>query len=1148
MNSKSRSRRALAGADARTLVALAIVVIFFVCSGLIAGANIRTIRNNNSLVIRSQETVASLGDILSSIQDAETGQRGYLLTGNERYLEPYRTALGLIPARLEGVRSALAEDSGQQTRLRELSARIQDKMDELRTTIDVRRNQGLAPALDLVNSDRGKAAMDDIRARLAAMRAVEFDLRSRRLAEMDTAYGNALTSGTASAILGIALTLFVAILIRRNAVSRAREAWLQAGRLELASVMGGDKDASELANGILSFLARYLGAEAGVLFLHASGGFERVGGVGLAPEEATATRRPAGSLLGRAVDEQRVIVVRDVPDEYFAVGSGLGQGRPRHLAIAPGVADGAVQGVLELGFFQPVDDDVVTLLEQASPAIAVALRSAAYRAELSRLLEETQRQSEALQVQGEELRVSNEELEEQSRALRESQQELEEQQVELEQTNVHLSEQSQQLEAQRDELALANESIEAKAREVLRASQYKSEFLANMSHELRTPLNSALILSKLLADNPHGNLTEEQVKFARTIHTSGTDLLALINDILDLSKIEAGHVEVRAEAFGIEGLLSDLSALFSPVAAQKGLSFAVAASVDCPPMIDSDRQRIEQILKNLLSNALKFTETGGVTLQVRPDRGGSVVFSVTDTGIGIAPDQQARIFEAFQQADGSISRRYGGTGLGLSISLELARLLGGDIVVHSEAGKGSTFLLSIPLQLPPSAALAQPRPGLAATPQPPASAPSMPGARSTLENALPAMVPVRAPEPPAVRDGRRLILVIEDDVPFAEVVSQLAREMGFRCLVAHTAGEALALAREHMPHAIVLDVGLPDQSGLSVLDILKHDVRTRHIPVHMVSAADHARTALALGAVGYLTKPASREDMAAVFDSLEARLSQRPRRVLVVEDDAVQLDAIRSLLASVDVETVGAGTAAECLSMLQRETFDCMVLDLSLPDATGFQLLETLSDQAAYGFPPVIVYTGRQLTAAEEERLRKYSSSIIIKGARSPERLLDEVSLFLHQVVTELPEQHQGMIRAAQHRDAVLEGRRVLLVEDDVRNVFALMQVLEPRGCVVTIARNGQEAIDLLNTAARKPDGGIELVLMDIMMPVKDGLTATREIRQDPRFRNLPIIALTAKAMPDDQQQCLQAGANDYVAKPLDVDKLLSLIRVWLTG
>jgi CheY-like chemotaxis protein len=704
------------------------------------------------------------------------------------------------------------------------------------------------------------------------------------------------------------------------------------------------------------------------------------------------------------------------------------------------------------------------------------------------------------------------------------------------------------LEVQRDDLARANLQVEAKAEEVLRASRYKSDFLANMSHELRTPLNSALILSKLLADNPRGNLTEEQVKFARTIHSSGNDLLTLINDILDLSKIEAGHIAIRPEPFTIDAMVKGLVPGFQPVAQQRALSFEVTVSPACPAVLDSDRQRVEQVLRNLLSNAFKFTEQGGVKLDVAAGAQGEVVFAVSDTGIGIPAEQQQRVFEAFQQADGTISRKYGGTGLGLSISLELARLLGGTIAVHSEPGKGSTFTLTLPAQAPVGDSTAP------APPIPVAGDAGQPG------RMLSAATPPTAPMPPAASalaqripddrdaedDARRVILVIEDDEAFARILLDLTREMRFRCLVATSAQEALALARQFLPHAIVLDIGLPDQSGLSVLDILKRDVRTRHIPIHVVSAEDHSHAALSMGAIGYLVKPVQRTELVDVLDKLDARLSTHVRRVLVVEDDAVQRDAIRSLLASVDVETVEAGTAAQCLSLLKDETFDCMVLDLSLPDASGFTLLENLSAEGIHAFPPVIVYTGRDLTSEEESRLRMYSRSIIIKGAKSPERLLDEVSLFLHQVVTDLPAEQQRMIEQAQHRDALLEGRRILVVEDEVRNVYALINILEPRGCALTVARNGQEALDALARAG-EPDGQpIDLVLMDVMMPVMDGLTATRHIRENHRWRKLPIIALTAKAMPDDQETCLAAGASDYMAKPLDVDKLLSLVRVWL--
>ena len=695
------------------------------------------------------------------------------------------------------------------------------------------------------------------------------------------------------------------------------------------------------------------------------------------------------------------------------------------------------------------------------------------------------------------------------------------------------------MEAQRDELERAGAALQLKARELEQASQYKSDFLANMSHELRTPLNSLLILSKLLGDNADGNLSADQIKFARTIESSGNDLLTLINDILDLSKIEAGHVEIQPAPVPLDRMTGDLQKVFQPIANERGLTLQIDLPGDLPRTIETDRLRLEQILKNLLSNALKFTERGSVRLAVSRVGDDKLALAVTDTGIGISPEQQANIFEAFHQADGTISRKYGGTGLGLSISRELARLLGGSIMLESKVGEGSQFIVTIPLAYDPALVPARKNaPASAAETVAPAATSSDPSPRVspwTIED-----------DRGALAEGKRVLLIIEDDEVFASVVCDLSREMGFQCIVAATGQEALDLAREFRPSAVILDLGLPDQSGLTVLDRLKHDDETRHIPIHVISAADHSQTALALGAVGYLLKPAKREQLAEVLEGLQAKLASRMRRILIVEDDEVQRDAVAKLLRTQDVETVGVGTAAECLEQLRQQTYDCMVLDLSLPDASGFSLLETLSKDGDHSFPPVIVYTGRDLSADEEQRLRRYSNSIIIKGAKSPERLLDEVSLFLHQVVSELPPEQRKMIEKARHRDAALEGRRILIVEDDVRNVYSLTSVLEPRGALTQIARNGQEALDALEAVGDDPARTIDLVLMDVMMPVMDGLTATSRIRNDARWSRLPIVMLTAKAMPDDQKKCLAAGANDYMAKPIDVDKLLSLVRVWM--
>ena len=1135
------ARRSAPGLDPKTAFGLAVAVLFFLASGTVAYLNVRVQRDDTRKIVHSHEVIVALNRLLSAVQDAETGQRGFLLTGRESYLDPYRGALADVGGHFEAIAGLTRDNPEQQDRLLPLRRHIDAKLAELRETIETRKSGGLEAALPLVASDRGKTEMDAIRAQLGLMQQEEARLRAERLAEMEQAYRSAWASGMASCILGIALTLAIGFLIRRAAIAAGHRQWLQSGQVALASAILGDQPVEQLGENILAFLVKFVGAQAGAVFSGDGHLFRRIAFHGV-PADAGIVERFAlrEGLLGQVAVDGEPVLLTDIPDSYLTIGSAFGSDKPRHLLIAPAMADGAVHGVIELGFLQPVDEHVLAFLAEISNAAGVALRSARYRAEL-------QQHAEELQVQSEELRVSNEELEEQGRALKESQVRLEHQQVELEQTNSQLEEQAQQLEHQRDDLARSNAAVELKAQELEQASRYKSDFLANMSHELRTPLNSLLILSKLLSDNPKANLTGEQVQYARTIEASGNDLLALINDILDLSKIEAGHLQIRPETVLLERLAGDMRQVFQPVARDRGLDFEIRVAPDCPATLDTDRQRLEQVLKNLLSNAFKFTERGCVRLEIEPDGAsestGTLLLSVTDTGIGIPEDQQRAIFEAFRQADGTVNRKYGGTGLGLSISRELARLLGGAISLASVPGQGSRFTLRLPLAYDPA---------LIGSAQ---IKPNGPSPVATIPSPAPSAKP--APEPAVllrqVEDDRdtatgaqRVLLVVEDDSSFAGIVRDMAREMGFQCLVAGTAEEALQLSRSFRPHAVVLDIGLPDQSGLALLDRLKRDVETRHIPVHVVSGSDHTQTALSLGAVGYLVKPVKREDLSGVLETLAARLDSPTRRVLIVEDDPVQRDAVVRLLTSGDVETVAAATAAECLELLAGQTFDCMVLDLALPDASGFTLLETLSREGGYAFPPVIVYTGHDLTPDDEQRLRRYSDSIIIKGARSPERLLDEVSLFLHQVVTEMPAEQQTMIQQARNRDAILEGRRILVVEDDVRNVYSLTNILEPQGAVVEIARNGQEAIDALDRFADDKAHRIDLVLMDVMMPVKDGLTATREIRQDPRWTKLPIITLTAKAMPDDQERCIEAGANDYMSKPLDVDKLLSLVRVWM--
>ncbi|NVB77238.1 MAG: response regulator [Kofleriaceae bacterium] len=1094
-----------------------------------------TVLSYRSLAARSEAAEAVnhanavqrvLSDLLLQLKEAEAGQRSFLISGDERYLNSYEVAETSIATDLSELRKLTAGTAEHLHYLERIEPLAHKRLELLTEGVTLRRNGNTQAAFDLVNTARGRDVMTEIRDSIQAMLATEQRLLDARSTEWESAvrWSSYVAFGGAGVL--VLVLLLVGFFASRDFRAVANEGWIRRTQVDLAGRLQGDLALASLGETVLKSVVPNMNAQVGAVYVTETGGLHRVAGHALDPKAASTQRLKLGDgLAGQAALDNRLVHVTKVPTDYLPVSSALGQTAPRELVILPASVDDKVQAVVELGFLHEVDAVELDALGRMSETIALAIRSARDRSRLEELLEETQRQAEELQAQQEELRVTNEELEQQSKALQLSQTQLENQQSELEQINVQLEEQSQSLERQRDELARAGGELQ-------RSNEYKSQFLANMSHELRTPLNSSLILAKLLADNREGNLNEEQVKFASTIYSAGNDLLTLINDILDLSKIEAGMLEVRPEPIVLGRLLDDLTATFQPIAQQKHLELVLSLAPGTPESVESDSTRLQQILKNLLSNALKFTERGGVTLDVSA-HGDSVAFAVRDTGIGIAPDQHELIFEAFRQADGASTRKFGGTGLGLSISRDLARRLGGDLRLDSAPGRGSTFTLTLPLRMAAQVATARSTP-------PPAARPA------TI--ARPAAPPVQMARPAPFTDDRdsltpesRALLIVEDDVAFARVLYDLAHELEFQAVVAATAEDALALARQMAPSAIVLDVSLPDRSGLAVLDVLKRDARTRHVPVHIVSAHDYTRTALEMGAAGYALKPIQREQLVEAIKKLEQKFTHKLRRVLVVEDDPLLRESTARLLSTDDVQTIPAGTSAEALQLLESQTFDCMVLDLALPDRSGLELLEEISHGEKYSFPPVIVYTGRSLNSDQVHELEKFSRSIIIKGARSPERLLDEVTLFLHQVEADLPPERQRMLRDARDREAVFEGKRIMIVEDDVRNVFALSAVLEPKGAKVVIARNGREAIDQL-----RANPNVDLVLMDIMMPEMDGIEATKALRADPQFARLPIIALTAKAMIDDREKCLDAGANDYIAKPLDVDKLLSLARVWI--
>jgi CheY-like chemotaxis protein/signal transduction histidine kinase len=789
--------------------------------------------------------------------------------------------------------------------------------------------------------------------------------------------------------------------------------------------------------------------------------------------------------------------------------------------VLPVLFENQVKAVIELASVSAFTTSQMTFLEQLTDSIGIVLNSIEATMQTEGLLKQSQQLATELQTQQRELQQTNEQLEQKA-------QQLAERNVEVERKN--------------QEIEQARRALEEKASELALTSKYKSEFLANMSHELRTPLNSILILGQQLGENPDGNLTSKQVEFARTIHGAGTDLLNLISDILDLSKIESGTVTVEAEEILTSSLLETVGRPFRHEAENRQLTFTLELDPNLARSIVTDSKRLQQVLKNLLSNAFKFTAEGGVRLKVAGVLGGwsidhpvlntapaVIAFEVSDTGIGIAADKQKLIFEAFQQADAGTSRKYGGTGLGLAISRELASLLGGEIHLKSAPGKGSTFTLYLPLKYT--------GPSVARINAPPQYNPV-----PALQNVSPERVVEPLPDDRLdLEPGDTILLIVEDDPHYARVLIDLARDKGFKVLVASRGAEALDLAKQFQPAAVSLDVFLPDMLGWTVLSQLKHNPLTRHIPVQVITLDEDRQHALARGAFSFVNKPTTTEGVSAALSQIKEYAKPRRKRLLIVEDNAAEQLSIRELLDHDDIEIVTSDTGAGALSTLRDSPCDCVVLDLRLPDMSGFEVLDQIRNDGALSNVPVVVFTGRELSAEEDAELHTMARSIVVKGVESPERLLDETSLFLHRVITELPIEKQRMLEKLNSSDEDLIGRTALLVDDDARNIFALSSVLERRGMKVLTATTGSEAVALVES---NPE--IAIVLMDIMMPQMDGYQTIGVIRQNPSFSRVPIIALTAKAMKGDREKCLEAGASDYLAKPVNTEQLLLAIRMWL--
>jgi CheY-like chemotaxis protein/CHASE3 domain sensor protein len=1163
--------------------------------------------------------VKAAQNLLQDLINQETGIRGYLISEDKKFLEPYHLGSQNLKEDLAKITIFANAHSIVLKGLLENKAipKINTIESFYQSQIDLVENGKVEQARPRINN--GKQNMDEFR----SINAEIINEVSRMTSSSQAAANASSALSRFIIILGIVMSSiagFVSILmykrsakadrvLRENAenleqqneeiisqqleqeailqkltelvADNEQQYWLKNQFSRITGMSQGVVNLEKMVDMLICEIAKLVEAGQGVFYVkdnnHKSpqfGEFILLGSYAFTERKNISNSFRAGQgLVGQSVVEKKKILLTNVPSDYIHIQSGLGESKPLTLLVLPVLFEEEVIALIELASFQMFTKIQQDLLDQISAALGVIIDSVTSRQRTEQLLQESQVLAEELQSQQEELRTSNEELEEQTVMLKHSEEKLKIQSEELQAINEEMEVKTSHLEMQKDDIEKQNQliqiskrDIEIKAKELELASKYKSEFLANMSHELRTPLNSLLILSKSLASNPEANLTEDQIESAKVIYSGGLDLLTLINDILDLSKVEAGKLDIQPEEVTLESILHNLHNQFNHVAKDKDFHFIIEKEESLPQTIITDAQRTEQILKNLLSNAFKFTRSGTITLRFeRPSpqikffnrditHGNVIAMLVRDTGIGIPDNKQKAIFEAFQQADGSTSRKYGGTGLGLTISRELAKLLGGEIQLESTEGKGSCFTLFLPIEGPIEDNIVMDPYQVTNLNKETGSLIELEAfagkalAAASIDEDIIEPYPVKV----FIEDDRELVqsngkekgkvaLIIEDDKNFAKVLLDLSRKKGFKCIVAGDGFSGVQLAKQYIPTAVLLDLGLPDMNGLKVLDHLKYNNETRHIPVHIISGNEESITSLSRGAIGFLSKPISSEDVDAVFARIDDSLSERTKLVLVVEDDVNNQKAIYELLKHKKIEIDRVYTGKEALEQIELKEYDCIILDLKLPDMTGFELLEKLVDYKNSNVPPIIINTGKELTQDEYKELNRFTDSIVIKGVNSPERLLDEVSLFLHSVQKLLPLEQRQNIRMIHDSDDTLKGRKVLLVDDDLRNTFALSKILKQHGLEVVMADNGQMALDQLDS-----EPGIELVIMDIMMPIMDGYEAMIRIRENPEHQTLPIIALTAKAMTGDREKCIEGGANDYMTKPVDTDSLLSLIRVWL--
>jgi len=1180
-------------------------IVFFISTVLLivsitsAIFSIKKLVDSSKWVNHTNQVLIEAENLISSMKDAETGQRGFLLTHDESFLEPYNQARKKTIENANNLIDLTGDNSVQQKNLKEIKFLIDDKFIQMQKVISESRklNSKITtdPALMYNEMVKGKEMMDDLRALANRIKNEEEQLLTRRTGEQETYTRFTPLLVIAAALMSILITIFSYVKIKKDLDERVRKQiedeekyqetssritvmetvtkkissgdysirsvddkedelgrvssalnnmvisleanfnilksqnWLKEGAVEIGNAIRGERDVNRLATNLLTCITKYMDAPIATMYVNETGSFSLASSYSIisAPKHFSLGE----GLMGQTAKDKEIRVLENLPSNYI-ISSSLGKSLPVSLILVPLVHEDETIAIIEIGLHRKPEAIELEFLRGNSESIAIGINSAISYVKLQNLLEETQAQTEELQTQHSELENLNSELEAQSQKLQASEEELRVQQEELQQTNEELEERSVLLEEK-------NQEIQRKARELETTTRYKSEFLANMSHELRTPLNSILLLSRLLSENGEKNLSKDQIEYATVIQSSGNGLLGLIDEILDLSKIEAGKMELEYLDVPLNEIAEDMKGLFKEVAKEKRLEFKVNVSPELPYSIQTDKSRVEQILKNLLSNALKFTTSGSVSLEIKKCSVNNVqiCFVVKDTGIGIAEDKQQFIFEAFQQADGSTRRKYGGTGLGLSISRELTKLLGGDLQVSSKEKKGSEFTLRVPSAKPDVDIYYEPEHFTAH------KIPVQPASKAQFDNYVASNIPESVPDDRnEISENDKTILIVEDDTAFAKSLLEVSRKKGYKGIVTVRGDEGYPLAKKYKPSGILLDIQLPVKSGWEVIDELKNDLTTRHIPVHMMSSYKVKNESLLKGAVDFINKPMVFEQIPGIFKKIEYVLNRNSKKVLIIEDNPKHARALSYYLETYNISSEVKNSVPESVDALKKEEIDCVILDMGIPDANSYQMLEEAKKNPGLENLPIIIFTGKSLSMTEELRIKQYADSIVVKTAHSYQRMLDEVSLFLHVVEgKKKPEVRKNDYKKLGVLSEILSGKTVLIVDDDVRNIFSLSKSLEKMKMHVVTAINGKEALQKLEEHKE-----IDVVLLDMMMPEMDGYETAKIMRENNAWRKLPVIALTAKAMTGDREKCISAGASDYITKPVDVDQLLSLLRVWL--